>query len=566
MRVLRSLGILAVAVVAPAATAVDTSAQISTGNITGTVKDAQGGVIPGATVTLIDEAKGTRSAPATTDGTGAYTFPNVTAATYTVEVTMSGFKTAQRRGVPVSGGDRVSVPSMTLEVGGQTEAVTVVAESPLVQAQSGERSFAVTTQQVENLPINHGNFTSLVQLTPGVIEGGASAGGTRIGGAGQNNIMMDGISAMDTGNNGQMISMNIESIAEVKILTQGYQAEYGRSSGLQITAVSKSGTNRFRGSGYDLITDSKWNSIRELTKLNGDPKPLATSKTLGYSIGGPVGKPGGHNKLFFFYSHEFLPTNNPINSGNPIRFRVPTAAERAGDFSQTLDNNGNLFNFIKDPSINGACNATDQTACFADGGVLGKIPANRLYSVGIAILNRYPAANRTQIAGSNFNYELGATGGAPLPIVKQLRQQPALRLDYQFSPKLRLSWTYGGDRQRVLTTPGLIPGMTDVLFPYPFITKYSINANYMLSPTMFLEGTYGFIRNELTGGNANGILVDASSNRLNCMCTFPLLYPDAGIVPTGSYAYQVLQAVKPPLWDGTKMNGPPAFSWGGGGL
>ena len=225
---------------------------------------------------------------------------------------------------------------MTLEVGGQTEAVTVIAESPLIQAQSGERSFAVTTQQVENLPINHGNFTSLVQLAPGVRESTAetTAGGIRMGGASQNNIMMDGISAMDTGNNGQMINMNIESIAEVKILTQGYQAEYGRSSGLQITAVSKSGTNRFRGSAYDLITDSKWNTIRELTKLNGDPKPKATSKTLGYSIGGPIGKPGGHNKLFFFYSHEYRPTNNPINSGNPVRLRVPTARSSAPAISR----------------------------------------------------------------------------------------------------------------------------------------------------------------------------------------------------------------------------------------
>ncbi|HEX9366711.1 MAG TPA: carboxypeptidase-like regulatory domain-containing protein, partial [Vicinamibacterales bacterium] len=80
------------------------SAQITTGNITGTVKDAQGGVVPGATVTLIDEAKGTRLAPATTNDTGTYVFPNVTAATYTVEVAMDGFKTAQRKGVPVSGG------------------------------------------------------------------------------------------------------------------------------------------------------------------------------------------------------------------------------------------------------------------------------------------------------------------------------------------------------------------------------------------------------------------------------------------------------------------------------
>ena len=140
--------------------------------------------------------------------------------------------------------------------------MTVVAESPLIQAQSGERSFSVTTEQVENLPIQHGNFISLTQLTPGVPNGGNSAGATRIGGAGQNNIMMDGISAMDTGNNGQMLNMNIESIAEVKVLTQGYQAEYGRSSGLQITAVTKSGTNRFRGSAYDLITDSDWNTNR----------------------------------------------------------------------------------------------------------------------------------------------------------------------------------------------------------------------------------------------------------------------------------------------------------------
>jgi hypothetical protein len=539
------------------ATVLPASAQITTGNVTGTVHDAQGGVVPGATVTLIDEARGTKSAPATTNENGSYVFPNVTPATYTVEVTMDGFKTAQRKGLPVSGGDRVSVPAITLEVGGQAETVTVTAEAPLVQAQSGERSFTITTEQVENLPINHGNFASLTALTPGV------QGNNRIGGASQNNIMMDGISAMDTGNNGQMLSMNIESIAEVKILTQGYQAEYGRSSGLQITAVTKSGTNRFRGSAYDLITDSKWNTNRRLNELNGDPKPLASSKTLGYAIGGPIGKPGGSNKLFFFYSHEYRPTNNPINNGNPIRLRVPTGAERAGDFSRTVDQNGALFNFIKDPTLAGNCNATDQSACFADGGVLGKIPQDRLYALGLAVLNRYPMPNRTQTPSTNYNYQIGGGGFPDLPAVKQLTQQPALRIDYQLSPKMRLNGKYSGQRQRALVTPGLIPGFTDVLFPYPFITNYALTANYMISPTMFLEGTYGFIRNELTGGNENGILVNESANRLNSLPTFPMLYPDAGIVPTASYAYQVLQAVKPAFWDGTKMNLPPVFGWGG---
>src|SRR4029078_8771364 len=98
-----------------------------------------------------------------------------------------------------------------------------------------------------------------------------------------------GVSAMDTGNNGQMINMNIESIGEVKVLTQGYQAEYGRSSGLQITAVTKSGTNQFRGSLYDLPTDSDWNATSWVRDHNGDPKLKTSSKTLGYTIGGPVG-------------------------------------------------------------------------------------------------------------------------------------------------------------------------------------------------------------------------------------------------------------------------------------
>ncbi|HEV3217198.1 MAG TPA: carboxypeptidase-like regulatory domain-containing protein, partial [Vicinamibacterales bacterium] len=345
-------------------------AQITTGTVSGTIKDPQGAIIPGATVVLISEARGTKSAPAVTSGTGDFVIPNVTPDTYTVEVTMDGFKTLRRAGVEVSGGDRVAVPALILEIGGAAETVTVTAEAAMVQSQSGERSFAISTEQIENLPINRGNFTSLTAFTPGVISGGASAGGTRLGGASQNNIMMDGVSAMDTGNNGQMLNMNIESIGEVKILTQGYQAEYGRSSGLQITAVTKSGTNRFRGSVYDVMTNSDWNENSWVNQKNHDPKPKNDAKTLGYTIGGPVGKPGGKNKLFFFYAHEYRPSNAAINGGSPIRLRVPTALERAGDFSQTFatntngESNGTLNPYIRDPLSNSPCNATNTAGCF----------------------------------------------------------------------------------------------------------------------------------------------------------------------------------------------------------
>ena len=154
---------------------------------------------------------------------------------------------------------------------------------------------------------------------------------------------------MDTGSNGQMLQLNTESIGEVKILTQGYQAEFGRSSGLQITAVTKSGSNQFRGSLYDVERNSDWNANTWVNQKNGDPKPLNKEKDWGYSLGGPIGKPGGENKLFFFYSHEYRPRNNPINNGNPIRLRVPTALERAGDFSQSLDNNGAAIPQLLDP-------------------------------------------------------------------------------------------------------------------------------------------------------------------------------------------------------------------------
>ncbi len=136
MRAIRILGVLCLWAIAFAVSVRDVSEQITTGNVIGTVKDAQGAVVPGATVTLIDEAKSLRIGPVTTNEEGTYVFPNVTAATYTVEVAMDGFKTTQRKGIPVSGGDRVSVPAISLELGGKTETVTVTAEAALVQAQS----------------------------------------------------------------------------------------------------------------------------------------------------------------------------------------------------------------------------------------------------------------------------------------------------------------------------------------------------------------------------------------------------------------------------------------------
>ena len=195
----------------------------------------------------------------------------------------------------------------------------------------------------------------------------------------------------------------------MKILTQGYQAEYGRSSGLQITAVTKSGSNRFRGSAYDIQTNSDWDANSWVNEKNGDPKPKTSTKTLGYTIGGPVGKPGGNNKLFFFYSHEYRPVTAAINNGNPIRIRVPTALERAGDFSQTRDNTGALFNLIKDPNVDAAVHGGQHRRLLPgrrrprhDSG--GPPVSDRASRCSAA--TRCPTSRRRP--GQNYNYEVAA--------------------------------------------------------------------------------------------------------------------------------------------------------------
>jgi len=296
-------------------------------------------------------------------------FANVAPDTYAAEVAMDGFKTLRREGIAVSPGDRLVIPTLELEVGGRSETVNVTAEAPLIQAQSGERSFTIATSSVENLPIANRSFTGLVGLAPGMV------GTARLGGGGQNNATFDGIGIIDTGSNSIQLQMNVEAVAEVKVLTSTYQAEYGRSSGVQIAAVTKSGTNRFRGSLYGVRRDSDWNENSWANIQNGVPKPVSKQTDWGYSIGGPVGKPGHDNKLFFFFTQELRPRTV---GGDITRFRVPTAAERLGDFSASLDNNGNLFNLIRDPASGLACTAADTRGCFQDGGVLGRIPADRL--------------------------------------------------------------------------------------------------------------------------------------------------------------------------------------------
>ena len=550
------LGTVATVVAFVASFSVSASAQV-TGSVAGAVRDGQGGVIPGATVTLVSETRGVKLPSAVTSVNGDFVFVNVTADTYTLEVTMSGFKTAQRKGVAVSPADRVAIPTIALEIGGVTETVDVKGDTPLIQAFTGERSFTVATDSVANLPLADRNFATLATLAPGV------DGTARVGGGGATNFMMDGASTMDTGSNRLLVAVNVESIAEVKVLASGYQAEYGRSSGLQITAVTRGGTNRFRGSVYDVERNSDWNSNTKTNKLNGDPKAVTKQREWGYSIGGPVGKPGGRNRLFFFYSHEYQPRTG---GKNVVRHRMPTLLERQGDFSQSTDNNGNPYPYIRDTSLTGSCNASSQAACYADGGVVGRIPASKLYQIGLNILNMYPLPTGTAAPGVAYNFEITR------PSESLLAYQPAIRLDYQASNSWRATFKMTNWSQRKQTVLGSVPGFNDTRMQNPHVGTMAVTFNYNLNATTFLEGTYGRASNEQAGCALNGngpnfctaaLPMNPIASKLTAgLGALPALFPDANILNPDYYAYGVLNDVEPPIWDGTRIQLPPGFTWG----
>jgi hypothetical protein len=548
-----------------AVTSITVWAQGVTGTVTGTVKDAQGGVVPGATVTLTSQTRGTVSVPVVTNTTGDFVFPNLTADTYTIQIEMPSFRTLKRTGVEVNPGSRIALGTLTIDVGGQSEVVTVTAETPMVQAASGERSFSINTDSVANLPLANRSYDALLALAPGVnSQPGNLTPATRLGGGGDGNFMLDGATAMDPGVNRPASRVSVEAIAEVKLVTSGYQAEYGRSSGLQINAVTKSGSNRFHGSLYDVERNSKWNNNSKTNILNKDPKPFQDERDWGYSIGGPIGKPGGNNKLFFYFNQEFNPRNV---GGNVTRYRVPTALERAGDFSQTTDNLGNPFPFIKDPLLSGTCSASVQTACFRDGGILGKIPANRLYQSGLNILKWWPLPNIQNVpAGQAYNYEVTD------PSIHLLGYQPIVRIDYQPLQSLRGSFKFLEYQQPNDAIQGTIPGFNDTKEDDYGIWVPAGTVNWTINSKTFVEGSFGanFHHQEgcsVSGGSPNfcrnGLPVNEITNRNSAgFGNIPYLFPDATKLDPNTFSYEVLSRNNLPIWDNGRVVAAPAFSWG----
>ncbi|HKX30560.1 MAG TPA: carboxypeptidase regulatory-like domain-containing protein [Blastocatellia bacterium] len=534
----RSISILMLALIVT----VSGSGQSTSGSITGTVKDSAGAPIADAGVTITDPATNlTRSLKS--NSAGGFTAAQLPPGKYNIAVEKSGFKRLEKTNIILNAIDLVNAGDFVMEVGAVSDTVTVVAESARIeiQSESGERSGVVTGTQLKNLALNGRNYQDFLKTVPGVIPstvtgsstasstgrlGDYSVNGTR---ANQKELTVDGSSNIDTGNNVDThASLNPDAIAEVKVLTSNFQAEYGRAGGAFISVVSKSGTSQFHGGARyfhrheGLNADNYFRNAegRSANDVERQPRNLYRYNNIGYEIGGPVYLPflkfnRNKDQLFFYWNQEWYEQLVPEGTRN---IRVPTQLERNGNFSQTLDGNGNPI-FIRDPSLNLPCNAADRSGCFPN----NQIPANRFFESGQAILNLFPLPNTD--GGNRYNYTSAVSTQYP-------RREDILRMDWNISDRTRLTGRFTRNVEKRLLSYGSFASeqnflLSPISFPRPGRNGV-LSLTHTFSPTLTNEFIFGPSSNfiDLRPNDERAL---ASTYNIN----IPKLFPGigAGYVP-----------------------------------
>jgi len=331
----------------------------TTGTIRGTIQDPTGGVLPGATVTLINE--GTKATQvAVSDGRGQYILSGIFPGTYDMKVELSGFKSYEQMAIAISPNDNRGI-DVRLEVGQQTETVTVTSQAELIQTETGAREGLITAKQIENLSVIGRSALELMRILPGVVTefnmgesvsfggGGNNTQGYTVNGirASSNTVSLDGSSLIDIGsNNGVIVSLNNDMVQEVKVQSSNFAAEYG-TGGMNVSGVTKSGTSRFHGSLYDYWRSHQFAANDRSNSITLTPKPKSKYQYPGGNIGGPITFGDNYTKnrdrLFFFVAFERQLQD--VDSGSHFT-RTYTDAMKNGDFSELLANRGSNLNSI----------------------------------------------------------------------------------------------------------------------------------------------------------------------------------------------------------------------------
>ncbi len=457
-----------------------------TGQITGTVRDNTGAVIPGAEVTITSIAQGV-GRKTTTNSDGDFLVAGLPQGTYDIAISAKGFKQSSTNGVVLRVAQKARA-DVALEVGELTSAITVEGEAVAqVETQSSEVSGSVTGRQISQLVLNGRDFTQLVTLVPGVSNQTGQDEGTVgvYGSVGMainggrteyNNWEIDGGDDMDNGSNGTLnVYPSADAIAEVRVLTSNYGAQYGRNGSGTIETVTKSGGKDFHGDVYEFFRNDDLNA-RGFFQTT---RPEYRKNDYGYTLGGPLYIPGVYNrnkdKTFFFWSEEW---KQQLVPGQTFHSQEPSTGERTGNFSDVCPAAGSAVNKTAFPD----CPVNPNTGAYFPSNTVTVAPA-----ASILMNALIPPPNAGSGAQSFYN---------AAPATSSPWREELIRVDHNFNDNVRLFGRFVHDSWSTVV-PNALWGngtsfpTTQTNFVGPgvaAVAHLAVNA----SPTLLNETTFSY--------------------------------------------------------------------------
>lgn len=498
-------------------------AQEATGSISGRLTDPLGAAIPRAEVAAVHAGTGA-ARKAAADGEGLFVFTSLPIGPYQITAEHPGFKKAVRQGVELHVGDHLRV-DITLEVGAVSEQVTVVADAPQVQTESADQSHLISGEQVRELQLNGRSFMTLIELLPGVssdmpdrvdpnsnpalwINGARNTSASFNIDGGNNSDVIVGSSSLNT-------FTSVETIAEIKVLTSTYAAEYGRSGVSQVNVVTRGGTRRFRGSLFEFHRND---ALDARDYFSHQVLPLKLNN-FGYTLGGPVLAPGynrDRKKTFFFFTQEF---NRISTRGEAINTTLPTPEERRGDFRGRGPGRDGIFETEDDPVID-----PETLIGFPN----SRIPPERMDPNAVKLIHLYPLPNFRGPGAINFTSAAAS---------QQHWREELIRMDHNFSPKWKIYGRYaqdsaairnpyGGSSQTSVTTrfPGI--GATRAGRPGKNLV---VNMTNIFSQSLLHEFQFTYAGREITQRP-----IFDGADRAKLGIDIPEIFPenDGNVIPT----------------------------------
>ncbi|MDX2181375.1 MAG: TonB-dependent receptor [Bryobacteraceae bacterium] len=407
------------------------AAQTFTGTITGVVTDPNGAAVPNATVRLRNEATNDTRNTAT-NAEGQFIFSQMIPGTYEVSAETAGFRKSVQTGAVLRVNQTLEM-NIALQIGEVTQIVEVSAGVTLLDTQTANRAVTLDQQTVLDLPVNARNPFGFVHVNAGVIavrtgisQATQDQNHNRFsmnGGRGQAGLtLIDGVPAAAVDWGGLIASPSVDSVQEVNIQRNQFDAQFGKSDGGAVNMITRGGSNEFHGSVFEFLRNDKLDANSWANNRTGQKRVIFQRNQFGGSFGGPIIR---SKRLYFFGTYEGMRQGNPGTNVST----VPTALERAGDFSQTFNANGALST-IYDPATTATVNGVLTRSPFAG----NRIPTSRFDSVGSKVVTFYPSPNTPGVQFTNGN-NFVATG-----VTKTVNDRFDVRIDWAKSEK----WTMFG--------------------------------------------------------------------------------------------------------------------------